>query len=92
MADITIPAAAIEAMTPEQAARRIAELEAALKPFAWLRTVVHPVAVNVALGDGFFNHLVAAEKAMRQATTHGTGITRTTVDGVEQVDLEDYLV
>jgi hypothetical protein len=78
-------------MTAEQAAQRIAELEAALKPFAWLRTVVHPVAANVVMGRDFYSHLVAAEKAMRQATTHGTGITRTTVDGVEQVDLEDYL-
>ena len=78
-------------MTPEQAAKRIAELEAALKPFAWLRTVVHPVAANVAFGDGFFGHLVAAEKAMRDMQAHGIAITRTTVDGVEQIDLKDYL-
>lgn len=31
------------------------------------------------------------DAAMRQATSHGIAIPRMTVDGVEQVDLEDYL-
>lgn len=81
-------------MTPEQAAKRIAE---ALNGGEWRdrrwytegQRQAWIKAVEPVLADAM--RFGVLDTAMRQATTHGTGIIRTTVDGVEQVGLEDYL-
>lgn len=46
---------------------RIAELEAALQPFAWLADNLYPPAVDLMFGEGFFDNLEKAKAVLAKA-------------------------